>query len=126
MSVAPLLLVAAALLVALGLFHSILGERYIIRRLLRRDDLPELFGGQAFTAGTIRFAWHITTLLALGIAAVLVLTAVDAGQRATVAAIGITCLACAVLPVVFTRGRHLSWAVFLLVGCLCLGAAVLS
>ncbi|MCP2638275.1 hypothetical protein K0817_017105 [Microbacterium sp. HD4P20] len=124
MSAAPVLFIAATLLVALGLFHSILGERYIIRRLLRRDDLPKLFGGPEFTAGTIRFAWHITTLLAFGVAAVLVLAALDADQRAIVAAIGITCLACAVLPIIFTRGRHLSWAIFLVAGALCLVAAV--
>lgn len=125
MSAAPVLFIAAALLVALGAFHSILGERYIIRRLLRREDLPKLFGGREFTAGTIRFAWHITTLLAFGVAAVLVLAAVDADQRAVVAAIGITCLACAVLPIVFTRGRHLSWAIFLAAGVLCLVAAII-
>ncbi|NLP84823.1 hypothetical protein HF576_13275 [Microbacterium sp. CFH 90308] len=119
-----MLFIAAALLVALGLFHSILGERYIIRRLLRREDLPKLFGGREFTAGTIRFAWHITTLLALGVAAVLVLVAVDAEPRAVVAAIGITCLACAVPPLVFTRGRHLSWVVFLAAGTLCLVASL--
>lgn len=123
---APVLFIAAALLIALGLFHSFLGERYIIRRLLRRDDLPKLFGGQEFTAGTIRFAWHITTLLAFGVAAVLVLVALGADQRAVVAAVGITCLACAVPPVVFTRGRHLSWAVFLTAGVLCLVAAMIA
>ncbi len=119
-----MLLTAAALLVGLGAFHSILGERYIIRRLLRRDDLPELFGGTLFTAGTIRFAWHITTLLAFGLAAVLVLVALGAGTETVVAATGWTSLACAMLPVVFTRGRHLSWVVFLAVGALCLASTI--
>ncbi len=121
-----MLIVAAALLVALGLFHSVLGERYIIRRLLRRDDLPKLFGGTSFTAGTIRFAWHITTLFAFGLAAVLVLAELGAGVAAMVLAVGVTSLACAVLPIVFTRGRHLSWLVFLAVGALCLGWAIVE
>lgn len=120
-----MLLTAAILLAGLGVFHSVLGERYIIRRLLRRDDLPTLFGGTTFTAGTIRFAWHITTLLALGIAAVLVALAFELGERAILTTIGATLLVCAVLPIVFTRGRHLSWLVFLVAGGCCIAAAVL-
>jgi hypothetical protein len=40
---------AGILFVALGLAHSILGERYILTRLFRRNDLPTLFGSSAFT-----------------------------------------------------------------------------
>jgi hypothetical protein len=115
-----MLYIAAGLIAALGLFHSILGEIYIVRRLLRREDLPKLFGGVEFTRGTIRFAWHITTLLALGISVMLVQFAVGAHATAIVAAIGWTLLACAVLPIVYTRGRHLSWLVFLVSGVACL------
>lgn len=121
-----MLITAAVLLVALGAFHSVLGERYIIRRLLRRDDLPKLLGGTTFTAGTIRFAWHITTLLAFGLAAVLVVLSRGGGDRAMLVAIGATLLACAVLPIVFTRGRHVSWLVFLVAGGCCVAAAVLG
>lgn len=118
-----MLIVAAALIAVLGVAHSILGERYILRRLLRRDDLPRLLGGTSFTAGTIRFAWHITSLLALGLATVIALVALDAGDASILLAIGITFLACAILPVIATRGRHLSWAVFLAAGILCLVGA---
>lgn len=51
-----LLDLAAALVVALGLAHSLLGERYILQRLLRREDLPRLFGSADFTRRTLRFA----------------------------------------------------------------------
>jgi len=47
-----LLVIAAVLLAALGVLHSILGERLIIRSLVRRDDLPPVLGGQAYTAGS--------------------------------------------------------------------------
>ena len=121
------MLIAAAVLIAgLGLFHSILGERYIIRRLLRRDDLPRLFGGTTFTAGVIRFAWHTTTLLAFGLAAVLVLIALDAHESAILIALAVTFFACAVLPIIYTRGRHLAWLVFLLAGVLCLLPVLVS
>ena len=46
------LYLAAFLFFALGLGHSILGERYILIRLFRRQDLPKLFGG-TFLAATL-------------------------------------------------------------------------
>jgi hypothetical protein len=117
-----MLIVAAVLIGALGIAHSILGERYIIGWLLRHD-LPQLLGGTEFAAGTIRFAWHITTVLALGIALVLGLAASGASQSTLVSVIGWTLIACGVLPVYFTRGRHLSWVVFFAAGILCVLAA---
>ncbi|KRC30570.1 hypothetical protein [Acidovorax sp. Root217] len=58
-----MLAVAAALIWLTGLAHSFLGERYILIRLLRREDsLPKVLGSTAFTAGTLRFAWHLTTV----------------------------------------------------------------
>jgi hypothetical protein len=71
-----MLYTAALLSVVLGLAHSVLGERYILVRLLRDKNLPKLFGGTAFTAHTLRFAWHITTLAWFGFAALLVQLAV--------------------------------------------------
>src|SRR3954463_6435523 len=57
-----LYLLAAALTFGVGAAHSFLGERFILIRLLRRPDLPKLFGGTEFTARTLRFAWHLTTV----------------------------------------------------------------
>src|SRR5690554_1069008 len=114
-----MLIAAAVLIGGLGIAHSILGERYIITWLLRHD-LPRLFGGTEFAAGTIRFAWHITTVLTLGVSTVLCLVAADATHPALVSAIGWTLVVCGLLPIYFTRGRHLSWVVFFAAGALCL------
>lgn len=64
--ISPWLLMAALLAFGLGLAHSVLGERYILRRLLRRPDLPALFGSDDFTKRTLRFAWHLTTSRVVG------------------------------------------------------------
>lgn len=48
------LYLAASLLVATAAAHSYLGERYILVRLFRRDNLPRLFGGTEFTVRTLR------------------------------------------------------------------------
>lgn len=118
--IAAKMLVAAALLMfATGLAHSYLGERYLLMRLFRRDDLPRLFGGTRFTTGTLRFVWHLLTVVWWGIA---VLTLRASGQaldsRNVLGVFSTVALASAVLPFVLTRGKHLSWIVFLVIGVL--------
>jgi hypothetical protein len=76
------LLVAAGLALLLGMAHSYLGERYIIVRLLRRADLPTLFGGAEFTKHTLRFAWHLTTIAWAGFAVLLAVLASPGGGAA--------------------------------------------
>ncbi|WP_426187274.1 hypothetical protein [Microbacterium sp. TWP3-1-2b2] len=117
------LFAAAALIAFLGIAHSFLGEKHIIGWLLKHD-LPRLFGGTSFTAGTIRFAWHITTVLFLGLAAVLFVIASGAPSSTVLVVIGSTLILSAVLPIWFTRARHISWVVLLVAGVLCLWGAV--
>lgn len=100
-------LAAAALLtVGVGAAHSLLGERYVVARLLRRHDLPRLFGSDWFTRRTLRFAWHLTTLAWWGMAGVLLWP--DAPLRA----VSLAFAASALLTAGLTRGRHLAWVVF--------------
>ena len=118
-----LLVAAAVLLVLVGLVHSVLGERYILVRLLRREGLPKILGSEAFTKKTLRFAWHITTLAWFGIAALLVLLAGPAPSRESLLlTVGLTFLATGLVALVASRGRHLSWIVFLAVAGLVLAA----
>jgi hypothetical protein len=119
------LMVAAILIAVLGVAHSILGEKHIIGWLLTHD-LPHLFGGRSFTAGTIRFAWHITTVLFLGVSGVLFVIALDAPASTVLVVIGSTLILSSVLPIWFTRGRHVSWVVLLVAGCLCFWGAAVS
>ena len=58
----PPLLAAAVLAGLTGVAHSYLGERYILIRLFRRQDLPHLFGSDVFTRRTLRVAWHLTSI----------------------------------------------------------------
>ena len=110
---------AATLTVAIALAHSILGERYILVRLFRRDNIPKLFGGSEFTRQTLRFAWHITSLAWLGFAAVLIALAQPVIDRASLGLIvGVTFIAHGLISLVASKGRHLSWPVFLVIGLL--------
>ncbi len=111
------LLLAAALAAGIGAAHSYLGERYILIRLFRRQDLPRLFGGDVFTKRTLRFAWHLTTVAWWGFAAVLVLMASTAPGAEAWRQIGAVATAVfglsALVTLVGSRGRHWAWAVFL-------------
>lgn len=82
------LYVSALLLIAISFIHSYLGERYILMRLFKRDNLPKLFGSDDFTKRTLRFAWHLTSVAWIGFA-----------------------IHCAV-ALWGSKGRHLSWIVF--------------
>lgn len=108
---------ASALVFVLGLAHSVLGERYILVRLFRRDNLPKLFGGTEFTTRTLRFAWHITTIVWWGFA--VLLWRMAAGPISSVFilnVIGYTFIVAGILPLVITRGKHVSWVVLFTIG----------
>lgn len=108
-----LLVAGGALLAALALAHSALGERYLLRRLFRRP-LPPLFGSDDFTRRTLRFAWHVLSVAWLGMAALMLLLArapLDAGGRLALLAIAATLAATALLTLVVSQGRHASWVV---------------
>ena len=120
-----MLIAAAVLLVVIGLAHSLLGEKYILQRLFRQP-LPKLFGDDGFTKRTLRFAWHITSLLFVGFAAILLLLHVDAGSPRNLLRVTAVCFAAtALVALIASRGRHLSWPVFTAIAALCwLAAAV--
>lgn len=116
--------IAAALIFALGAAHSYLGERYLLMRLFRRDSLPKLFGGTDFTRQTLRFAWHLTTVAWWGLGLLLLQAAQGRLTAAgVVRVIGWTAIVSGLLPLVLTRGRHLSWIVMFAIGALALAWA---
>jgi len=118
-----MLILATTLLLITGIAHSYLGERYILIRLFQRENLPRLFGGTAFTIGTLRFVWHLTTVAWLALACLTFVASRGAISRDDVLlVIGLAALLSAAFPLYFTRGRHLSWIVFVVIGALVLMA----
>lgn len=114
---------AAFFAAAVGVAHSYLGERYILIRLFRRPDLPKLFGGTEFTTRTLRFAWHITSIAWWGFSALLVALAQPPVTASEVSLIvGATFLATSVATLIGSRGKHLAWPVFLVIGVIALYA----
>lgn len=116
--------IGSILLLIIGIAHSYLGERYILTRLFRREDLPKIFGSDEFTKNTLRFAWHVTTVAWLGFAAILVhLAQAQENTNAVGNIIGITFLIHFLIAILGSKGRHLSWIVFLAIGLITLYAS---
>lgn len=108
---------AAILLVVIGIAHSYLGERYILIRLFRSDDLPRLFGSIDFTKNTLRFAWHLTTVAWFGFSGLLLhLSSGNLDIKIAGNIIGTTFILHSVLSLVGSKGKHFSWPVFLAIG----------
>jgi hypothetical protein len=114
-----MLIAAALLVIAIGLIHSYLGERFILQRLFRQP-LPKLFGNDRFTKQTIRFVWHLLSVAWFGFAAVIYL--LDAGRASKsnmLIVVGITFATTGLVALVASRGKHLSWIVFFAIASLC-------
>jgi hypothetical protein len=107
----------AFLALAVGVAHSVLGERYVLTRLFRRDNLPKLIGGTWFTRRVLRFAWHLTSVAWWGFAAQLAWAGGFFGSDPTVAGllrvVAVTFGVSALVTLAASRGRHLAWVVFL-------------
>jgi len=112
-----MLIIAALLLVLIGFIHSILGEKYILIRLFRRDNLPKLFGDDWFTKQTLRFAWHITSIAWWGFAALLFsLTETQSLlAHSILIAISVVFTLSGVIALIFSKAKHLSWVVFFVI-----------
>ncbi|PCJ47906.1 MAG: hypothetical protein COA74_10655 [Gammaproteobacteria bacterium] len=120
-----LLYLAAFMTFFIGITHSVLGEKYILIRLFKRDNLPKLFGGTEFTKLTLRFAWHITTIAWWGFAAILILLAEKSFNYHNLAmVIAVTFLVSSVITIVMSKGQHYAGFVFLFIGGVSLYAAV--
>ena len=124
MSNSTLLLIAALLTFAVGIAHSVLGEKLLLIRLFRRPDLPTLAGSATFAARTLRFAWHITTVAWWGFGAMLVLASRDAlTPDNALIALAVTMLVTAAMILFASRGKHLAWPVFAAIAAIAFWAA---
>lgn len=119
-----LIFASAGLLMIIGLIHSVLGEKYILTRLFKKHTLPRLFGGTEFTQNTLRFAWHLTTVAWFGLAFILILSRFPNFDIYSVYLICAGVLAIhALVSLVGSKGKHLSWVGFLAIAVMLLLAS---
>ena len=124
MSPGLMLWLAAGLCLVLGLVHSLLGEYMLMRHLPGVQGLPLFRGSPDLPRQTIRITWHITSLLAWAITAILARLAALPGLGATeifiLQILALCFFACFLVALIGTRGRHPSWLAFLILALLCL------
>ena len=116
------LTVATAMYLLLALAHSWLGERAVVRPLLRASweiGLP-----RGFAAPLLRWAWHLTSLAWVAAAAVLAWAAAGHPVPTPILDVlaGLALVSGAVIGVSL-RGAHPAWAVFAVGGLACLVGA---
>jgi hypothetical protein len=116
------------LLVFIGFIHSYLGERMILIRLFKRENLPKLLGSDWFTKRVLRFAWHITTVAWWGFAGILYVIAnpSDNTNNEILQIISLVFFISGMVSAVFSKLKHFSWFVFLIISGLSFYAAVYS
>jgi hypothetical protein len=110
--------IAALLSATLAVSHSWLGERLILQPILGLEDLPKLSGSRRGMRKIVRFAWHLTSVYFLAVAAILFYFSHTAVDPAVIKIISVTNLLSAVITFSVSRGRHYAWVVFLVVGLL--------
>jgi hypothetical protein len=110
--------IAVLILICIGVIHSYLGEKYILMRLFRRENIPHLLGSDHFTKGTLRFCWHIMSFAAFGFAAIL--SNKSNLDKFNLTVIGVVFLLSGLLSIFFTKGKHLSWLAFFAVAIICI------
>lgn len=123
-----MLLIGTLLLFIIGIFHSYLGEKYLLIRLFRREDLPKILGSDWFTKRVLRFAWHLTTLAWWGFSAILyVLSSPNVNvQNDILIIIAVVFVLSGMVSLLFTRGKHLSWLFFFTIAAISYYGAIYS
>lgn len=115
------LLIAGLLSVMIGLAHSVLGERLLLGPLFRHGDLPKLLGSGSFARRTLRFAWHLTTVLLAAIGAIVMAlstASLDPQAMWILRVLAVTFAACSLVSLIGARAKHFSWWVFLIIAAL--------
>jgi len=116
-----ILLVAGLLSALIGIAHSMLGEKLVLRPLFERGEVPKLLGSTAFAHRTLRFTWHLTTVLLLGIGTVVMalsLSPLDSRSAWILQVLAATFALCSLLSLIGARAKHFSWWVFLIIAAL--------
>jgi hypothetical protein len=100
---------AGGLIGVLGIAHSYVGERHLLKRVARRARLPRLVGRVAVTRRTLQVVWHLFTVACFGLAGVIFALAAYGGVRTQARFFSLTFVAEGVLLLAMARTRLLGW-----------------
>jgi len=120
-----LLTIAAGLLVVTMLLHSILGQRRLMRPLL--DEGAGVMQ-RPLARFIVPFAWHLTSLIGLIVAAILLAWAwaPDHARTVGLAATAIVFTVSGIGDAIGSKGQHVGWPPLTLVGLTALAALLVN
>ncbi len=109
---------AALILFGCGVVHSILGERLLIGPLLHPEKRRGILAHSPLARQTLRFAWHVTSIIWWGVAAIFVvlsLSPINSQDRAILIVVAITFFIIGLVALIASKGRHYSWIAFFII-----------
>ncbi|MEP5153774.1 hypothetical protein [Planktotalea sp.] len=109
-------------LLVVGFTHSYFGEKLLLAPMFKRRGNGVLESDLA--RFVLRGAWHLTTVMWLLMAVILLFVGFGDADLAMVvlSVIGIGFAISGVLDAVWSKGKHIGWPMLLAVGLFCLGA----
>jgi len=110
---------AAVVLIVTGLAHTVVGEVLWIRHVPRYETPPLPWGSERLAKRTIRATWHLASVLAFGFGALAWEMAKRPPDPAVTTTLTVTLVACALLVLAFTRGKHPGWIAITTAAILC-------
>ncbi|MEM6492947.1 MAG: hypothetical protein AAF650_01080 [Pseudomonadota bacterium] len=122
-----MLIAAAALLILMSVFHSLVGERAILRPIKEADNLPPMWGERLYTFRTIQATSHLVSALWLGLAVYFVALALAPGEamRISLLTFGGLFAGLAIVPLMWNSGKHKSYIPFGLISAALFASAFL-
>lgn len=117
----PLLIMAGCLTTMLGIVHSLVGERRVLKALAAKRGAAGEPLLSSWYLGVLRGTWHTLSLFGFGLAFVLFTLGVPVLERAF-GVTGAIALSCAIVGAYWAYVTHLwhpAWIVFMVVSLLC-------
>jgi hypothetical protein len=118
------LYISAVLIVITAAIHAALGEKLLIAPLMKMREGPLQSG---LARRVVRLAWHLTSILMVMSAAILVVTLQlpEMERHLIIGIIGAVYLASGIIDGLLTRGQHIGWWFLTAAGGFALAAAAL-
>jgi len=109
-----MLIIPAILLIFMTLFHTILGEKYVLGPIKTSNTLPKLWGSKETTFRTIQATWHLVSALWFGLAATLLAIQFFPALsiRLFLVIFGFLFAVLSIVPFVMKAGEHRTWIIF--------------
>jgi hypothetical protein len=106
---------AAAATLVTAFTHSYFGERRLIGPLVASSVGVT---SRALAKQVVRFAWHLTTMLWVGQALLLLreANAPSSLDRSLIGGIGVSHLVAGLVDAIYTRGKHIGWPLLTAIG----------